>query len=186
MSGVLFGQERSGTPLETRGGTAALAGDIASPGGGRIQAGATRGALGFDPGMLDIERVVQSMLADPGDRLMGLFAALEPFEQRQTEEAVAGTRGSFGRLGGRFSTNLLDAEARTRGRVAEGQSRARETSILEAEGQRGQVLAMLLQAILGGRGQTLDFFRPGDPNFQQGILGDLIGAGGQLAAAGIS
>ena len=89
MSGILTGQERSGSPLETRGGTSALAGDITGPGGGRIQAGATRGALGFDPSMLDIERVIMSLLADPADSTKGRFAALEPFEERQTEEAVA-------------------------------------------------------------------------------------------------
>lgn len=184
MSGVLFGQERSGTPVETRGGTEQLAGDILS-GGGRLQSQATGGAIGITPGGTGVEAAAQRLLQDPSDLLRGLFAALVPFEERQREEAVAGTRGSFGRLGGRFSTNLLEAESRTRGEVAGQQSLAREQSILDATGQQGNVLAVILNALLGARGQTLDFFAPGAPDFQQGILGDLIGALGAFAASGI-
>jgi hypothetical protein len=185
MSDILFGGELSGTPIETRGGTEKLATDIVSPGGGRIQRGATTGALGFDPSMTGVESAARRILADPTDRLRGLFAALEPFEERQTEEAVAGVRGGFGRLGGRFSENLVDAEARTRGELAGQFARTREESILEAGGQQTQLIGLLLNALLAGRGQTLDFFAPGGPNFREGILADLIGAGGAAAAASI-
>ncbi len=183
MSGILFGQEISGTPIETRGGTEQIAGDLLS-GGGRLQQGTATGTLGFDP-TSDIGAAVMRLLADPADRLQGLFAALEPFEERQREEAVAGTRGAFGRLGGRFSRNLLEGEARTRGEVAGQQTRVRQESILEAGGQQQELIATLLSALLQGRGQTLGFFQPGQPQFQQGLLGDLIAAGGIAAASQI-
>lgn len=179
MSDTLFGGEISGTPIETRPGTQAIAQDLLG-GGGRLAA-AGRGALGFGPDQTG--EAISRLLVDPADRLMGLFAALEPFERRQTEEAVAGVRGGFGRLGGRFSSNLINAESRTRGELAGQFARSREESLLEAQGQQGQLLAQLLQALLGARGQTLDFFRPGQPNFREGVLGDLISAGGTVAAA---
>ncbi len=181
MPDKLFGGEVSGTPIETRAGTERLSRDIL--GGGRLQNQATSNALGFNPELVGIERAVMALLADPGDRLQGLFASLVPFEQRQRNEAVAQTRGSFGRLGGRFSTNLLEGEARTQGEVAAQQLRTREESLLTAQGQQGQALASILQAILGARGQTLDFFAPGPVNFQEGIFGDLIEAGGRILAA---
>jgi hypothetical protein len=42
-----------------------------------------------------------------------------------------------------------------------------------------------MQAILGQRGQTLDFFQPGAPNFREGALGDIIEAGGRVGAAAL-
>ena len=59
----------------------------------------------------------------------------------------------------------------------------RQESILEAGGQQPELIALLLNALTQGRGQTLGFFQPGQPQFQQGLLGDLIAAGG-IAAAG--
>ncbi|KKK67223.1 hypothetical protein LCGC14_2956240, partial [marine sediment metagenome] len=102
MSDVLFGGEVSGTPMETRGGTAGLAEELQTGSGGRIAASA-RGALGFDPSSIGAGGAASRLLIDPRNRLSGLFAALEPFERRQTEEAVSGVRGGFGQLGGRFS-----------------------------------------------------------------------------------
>ncbi len=183
MGDFLLGKELSGTPIETRGGTEAIAGDIL--GGGRLQQQAASGALGFDVGGLGLESAVQRLLSDPTDRLRGLFAALEPFEERQRDEAVAGTRGSFGRLGGRFSRNLLEVEGRTRGEVAGQQSLVRQQGILEVGNQQSQVLGLILQSLLGARGQTLDFFRPGAPGFQPGALGDLLGAAGIIGASQI-
>ena len=180
MSDTLLGGEVSGTPLETRGGSKKIGQDLLT-GGGRLAA-AGRGAVGFGPDVTG--QAAERLLVDPADRLMGLFAALEPFERRQTDEAVAGVRSGFGRLGGRFSRNVVDAESRTRGELAGQFARTREESLLEAQGQQGQLLASLLQALLGARGQTLDFFRPGAPNFREGVLGDLIAAGGTVAAGG--
>jgi hypothetical protein len=132
---------------------------------------------------MNLTGVTDRLFTDPADRLRGLFAALQPFEERTTNEAVEGVRGSFGRLGGRFSRNLLDAENRARGELAGSFARSREQSLIEAEGQQIQALATVLQSLLGARGQTLQFFQPGAPNFREGIFGDLIGAGGQIAAA---
>jgi hypothetical protein len=181
MPDALFGGEVSGTPIETRAGTTRLADDLLS--GGRVTAGATRGALGFGPEGIGIEAAVQRLLADPADRLQGLFAALEPFERRQTNEAIAQTRGSFGRLGGRFSENILEGEARTQGELGAQFARTRQEALLTAQGQQQQALATILQGLLGARGQTLDFFAPGAPNFQQGFFGDLLAAGGDVASA---
>jgi len=184
MSDTLFGGEVSGTPIETRGGTVQIADELLGRGSGRILSGATQGALGFGPGNVGIEAAVQRLLADPSDRLQGLFAALEPFERRTTNEAIAQTRGSFGRLGGRFSENILEGEARTQGEVAANFARTREEALLQAQAQQSQALAVILQGLLGARGQTLDFFSPGAPNFQEGFFGDLLAAGGSLAGEG--
>lgn len=182
MGQTLFGGEVSGTPLETREGTRAIASDLLRGGGGRLAA-ASRGAVGFDPRSIGTGAVAERLLTDPRDRLRGLFSALEPFEMRQTEQAVEGVRGGFGRLGGRFSRNLADTETQVRGELAERFARSREQSLLDAEAQQMQTLGMLLQALLGARGQTLQFFQPGQPNFREGFLGDLISAGGRIGAA---
>ncbi len=183
MTDFLLGGEKSGTPIETRAGTAQIGQDLLT-GGGRLQNQSAVGTLGFDP-TLDIESAVRRLLTDPADNLRGLFAALEPFEKRTTDEAVEGVRGSFGRLGGRFSPQLLDAESRTRGELAGRFAETREKSILEASGQQNQLLGLLLQSLLQGRGQVLDFFRPGSPLFQQGALGELISAGGLIGASAL-
>lgn len=184
MGQTLFGGEVSGTPIETRAGTRAIGGDLLNP-TGRLVAGASSSALGLDPKFLDLAGAAGRLLEDPGSRLRGLFASMEPFERRTTEEAVEGVRGGFGRLGGRFSRNVLEAEGRTRGELAGNFARSREQSLIDAEGQQISAMANILQALLGARGQTLDFFRPGAPNFREGALGDIIGAGGQIAAAGM-
>jgi len=176
MSQQLFGGEVSGP------GTTAISEDLLT-GGGRVQAASTAG-LGFDASA-DMQAAIEALLADPGDRLQGLFAALEPFERRTTAEAVEGTREGFGQLGGRFSRNRDEAEARTRGELAGNFAKSRESSILEAGNMQAGVVAALLQALIQSRGQTLDFFRPGQANFQQGILGDLIGAAGLAGASKI-
>ncbi len=182
MPDALFGGEVSGTPIETREGTGRFASELLS-GGTRLQQGAAQGALGFGPQGVGIEEAVMRLLADPADRLRGLFASLEPFEQRTTQEAVQGTRASFGRLGGRFSRNILEGEARTRGELGSQFARARQEALLTAQGQQQQSLATILQALLGARGQTLQFFQPGAPNFQEGFFGDLLAAGGDVASA---
>ena len=69
-------------------------------------------------------------------------------------------------------------------------ARSREQSLLEASGQQTQAMAVLFNALLSG-GQLsqqgvnalLRFFEPGAPNFQQGIAGDILGAGGTIAGA---
>lgn len=198
MSGTLFGQEKSGTPLETRRGTEFVGADLikrlSGPGGGtgRLVTDARTSALGFDPAILNMISAAASSISDPRDRTRGLFAALEPFERRQTDEARADLRGGFGRLGGRFGRNRDMAEAQLISSLNEGFARTREQALLQAQEQRNNALAALMQASIQGRalgveelGQILQFFRPGEPNFQEGIFGDLLEAGGNISAAAI-
>lgn len=182
MSTTLFGGEMSGTPIETRGASGAVGGELLRGGGGRLAA-ASRGAVGFDADSLMTGAVAERLLRDPRDRLRGLFAALEPFERRQTEESVAGLRSGLGRVGARFGRSAADAEIRQRGELANQFARTRQEGILQAEGMQAEVLGQILQALLTGRGQTLQFLQPGAPNFREGILGELIQAGGNVAAA---
>ncbi len=69
----------------------------------------------------------------------------------------------------------MDAETELRSRLAEGFARVREESLLEQNAQ-------ILRGLLGARGQDLGFFQGGAPQFQEGILGELIAAGGNLAS----
>lgn len=181
MSSTLFGGEMSGTPIETRGATSAIGEDLLR-GGGRLAA-ASRGSLGFAPGDIGTGAAAGRLLRNPRDRLRGLFAAMEPFEARQTEEQVAGLRSGLGRLGARFGRSGAESEERLRGELGNQFARTRQEGILEAEGLQAQTLAQILQALLTGRGQTLGFLQPGAPNFREGILGELIAAGGNVAAA---
>lgn len=192
MSDTLFGQEVSGTPLETRGATGEL--------GRRIQMGVRGGfdpfssirrstvreILGFDPEEIGAASAARAALADPTDTTSGLFRALEPFEERTVGRQVGGLRNMFGTLGGRFSRNLASAEGGLRGRLAEGFARTREQSLLQAGALRNQALASLLglttTAGQQGLGNILQFAAPGRPNFQEGIAGDILGAAGNLAA----
>lgn len=183
MADTLFGGEVSGTPIETRGATRAVGSDLLS-GGGRLAA-SSRGSLGFSAGDLGTGAVASRLLRDPRDRLRGLFAAMEPFEARQTEEQVAGLRSGLGRLGARFGRSGMESEERLRGELGNQFARTRQEGILEAEGMQANTLAQVLQALLTGRGQTLSFLQPGAPNFREGILGELIAAGGNLGAARI-
>jgi len=100
----------------------------------------------------------------------------------------------FGTLGGRFSRNVGQAEAQTSAELGEGfQRNIAELSIpamLQATGQRNQVLSSIFQALTGSAGiesqslgQFLNFLQPGGPNIQQGSLGPLLGAGGAAAGA---
>lgn len=181
MATTLFGGEMSGTPIETRGATSAIGADLLR-GGGRLAA-ASRGSLGFTPRGVGTGAAAGRLLRDPRDRLRGLFAALEPFEARETERQVAGLRSGLGRVGARFGRSALEAEGNLRGELGERFSRARQEGILQAEGMQAQTLGMILNALLQGRGQTLGFLQPGAPNFREGILGELIEAGGNVLAA---
>lgn len=189
MGDTLFGSEKSGTPIETRGGTAALGTRLqGSIEGGdfdpfsRSRMEAIMSILGFNPADIGLGDAAKSSLADPRDRTAGLFAALEPFEARQRENL----RQSQSAVGGRFGRNAVFGEAVLSGEFA----RSREQSLLEANAQRTQAMSVLFQALLGGGqlGQQgvdslLRFFEPGAPNFQEGIAGDIISAGGTVGGA---
>jgi hypothetical protein len=189
MGDTLFGSEKSGTPIETRGGVAAT--------GDALQRSVERGefdpfsrsrmeaimsVLGFNPADIGLGDAASRSLADPRDRTAGLFAALEPFEERQRENL----RQSQSAVGGRFGRNAVFGESVLSGEFA----RSREQSLLEADAQQTQAMSALFNALLGGGqlGQQgvdalLRFFTPGTPNFQQGIAGDLIGAAGTIGGS---
>lgn len=199
MSDILFGGEVSGTPLETRDGTSNIAAQLIqmlgdpSQGAGRLVTGSQMNTLGFDPSSLGLGDVVKRSLQDPASRTSGLFASLEPFERRSRDQAVSDLRGGFGRLGGRFSSNRDTAEAELIQSLNQGFMRTREEALISAQGEQNQALAQLFQAMIGSAGIGVDqlqallqFFQPGAPNFREGILGDVIGAAGNLGAAKVT
>lgn len=195
MGDFLLGHETSGTPLETRGGTSRIAGELLrmlsgqETGLGRLATESAMNNLGFDPAVLGIEGAARRALEDPASSTRGYFASLEPFERRQVDQNVAGLRGSFGQLGGRFSRNASEAEALLRGELANQFTRTRQEGLLAANAQQqdflGNLLALLQgsqQNALAERDQILRFFAPGAPGYQEGALGDVIGGASNLAA----
>lgn len=199
MGDQLLGKEVSGTPMETRGGASAAGSSIQDffQGTGpnpfaRGQGDAIMALLGFDPSAMGMEGAVSAGLRDPADVTRGLFASLEPFERRTTDNAVAENRDIFGSLGARFSPNLMNSEHQLRGELANQFATVRERSLLDANAQRNQFAT----GILGAQnqagaisteqiGRLLQFLSPGSPGFQPGILGDLIGGAGNIAATQI-
>lgn len=189
MGSALFGGEVSGTPIETRGGTAATGDALQGAVGrgdfdpfSRSRMEAIMSLLGFNPADIGLGDAASRSLVDPRDRTAGLFAALEPFEERQRENL----RQSQSATGGRFGRSAVFGEAVLSGELA----RSREQSLLEADAQQTQALSVLFNALLGGGqlGQEgvnalLRFFQPGSPNFQEGVAGDILGAGGTAIGA---
>ena len=199
MGDVLTGKEVSGTPLETRGATSAMGNQILDFLNGtgpnpfaRGQSDAITSMLGFDPSAVGVEGAVTAGLRDPADVTRGLFASLEPFEKRTTDDAVAANRDIFGSLGARFSPNLLGSEHQLRGELASQFMKTREEALLGANAQRNQFAGNLLNTQVGANNSQqqqlmalLQFMNPGSPGFQPGILGDLIGGAGNIAATRI-
>lgn len=203
MGATLFGGEKSGTPVETRGGTADLAQLFQSflqsgnPFGmgnefGRLATESMVNMLGFDPSQLGLGDAAAELLLDPADRVSGLFSSMVPFEAAETDRQISGLRGSFGSMGGRFSRNLADAEVRGRGELAAQFGRNREQALLQAAGQRLQALMGVGGMMQGARSQAFNeqfapfqlmsqFLQPGAPIIQQGALGGLLGTAGTLA-----
>jgi hypothetical protein len=200
-----MGGQKSGTPLETRGGSQALGSFfqnlLAQGGPGALSAlmgrGASEGAmnmLGFDPAALGLGDIASSILADPNDSTAGLFRSMMPFEAEETARQTAGLRGQFGTMGGRFSRNASQGEADLRGQLAGQFGMNRENALLTAGGQRANALMGILGAATQARQQGFNeqmmplqlmsqFLAPGAPQFQEGILPGLIGMGGTLAMA---
>jgi hypothetical protein len=206
MSDLMFGRERSGTPLETRGGTQQLARMLqgllgGSPAGARglenmmepfhrMGAQSFMNLWGLDPRELGIGEVARDVLAHPGDRTRGLFSAMEPFEERETQRQVAEMRDIFGTAGGRFGRNVAGAEGELRGELSGQFARSREQALLEAGGQRIQALLGLLGAGIQQQGASLAplelltrFFQPGPMVWQEGIAPDIIRGAGNVAAS---
>ena len=194
MSELLLGGQKSGTPLETQGGARDFAGflqNLIRGGGGDALKGITdpftrliNDALMASLGGSSQNAVISDLLADPADRTRGLFASMVPFEAEETERQVSGVRNIFGTAGGRFSRNVATAEASTRGRLGAEFQRGRQGALLEANAQRGGVLANLMQHGLQRAQLALtplqlmaQFFQPGAPVQTQGILPGLLSAG---------
>lgn len=200
MGDTLFGGEKSGTPVETRGATKDLArlyqGLMSGGTQGMMdffqgQSGNAFGSMfGITPDRAGVADAVQGGLTSPADRMRGLFAAMRPFEDRQVNQAVAGTRNMFGTAGGRFSRNLQGAEAQTRGELANQFARSRQEGLLSAQAQQSNFLAQLMGLANQSAGQGLQgmglmnqFMQPGAPVYTQGILPGLISAAGNIFAA---
>lgn len=199
MGDTLMGKEVSGTPLETRRGTTQFAdflqGILTGNAGNRVtDVTAPFQRLTTDALMtmfLDpqLGPMLDELLRTPAESTAGLFSAMEPFERRTMDEAVAGTRNLFGSMGGRFSRNVADAESQVRGEVAGNFARTREEALLAANQQRlGGVLGILdaaqrnAQMSLAPLDLMSRFFQPGAPQFQPGILPGLISAGTTLGS----
>lgn len=198
MGDTLKGKEISGTPQETRGATtdmAKLLQQYLKGGSGsglpfqRMQTDAIMNLIGFNPGSVGLGDALTSSLADPAKATSGLFASLKPFEEEATARAVAANKEAFGNLGGRFSSNLLSGQAKTLRDLNMGFEKTRADALLTANGQRNDAIQNLLSGLIGagnvgaqGAGQLMNFLSPGTPAYQPGILGDLIGAGGNAAA----
>lgn len=197
MSDLLTGGERSGTPLETRQGTGEFAnfltGLLRGTGGQGLRnitepfSRLISDSLMSIFGNVNRQGVINDLLADPADQTAGLFASMQPFEAEETERQAAGVRNIFGTAGGRFSRNVGEAEASTRGRVASEFQRNRQGAILQANQQRGNVLTNLMQHGLQAAQLSLaplqfmtQFLQPGAPIQTEGILPGLLSAGMNL------
>lgn len=198
MSDTLFGSVESGTPLETRAGASQMASFLQSVLSGntdrlnpfqRLGAQSFSNLFGVTPGDVGVSGVVTDLLRDPSSHTSDMFAAMRPFENRQTKEAVAGTRAMFGTAGGRFSRNAADAEARVRGELADQFGLNRQQALLQAQQQRGNFLANLFG--LAGQNQQMSmmplqlaaqFMQPGAPVVREGLLPGIISAAGNIYA----
>lgn len=198
MGDTLFGRERSGTPLETRGATKKLGGAYESLFSGdanplmqalmpfqRMGSQAFTNIYGYDPS--DIGGVLESLLADPASQTEGLFSAMQPFEARETERQAAGLRNVYGSQGARFSRNMAGGESLLRGELSNQFARARQEALLGANQQRMGALQSLI-AMMGQQQQNMfmplqlanQFLQPGAPIMQEGMLPGLIGLAGNL------
>lgn len=184
MGGFLTGTTQSGTPPET----AQQTKDISNLFGNYLT-GRTPGTEnpynrftsqaiqnivgpGFSPELFS--RSIMDSLVSPADATKGLFASLQPFEERASNEAAANIMESYGTTGGRFGRNSADAAIRARGEVANQFEKTRQEGLLKAADTRNAAVGQLLQAILGAQGvgteqlgQMLSFFKPGEPIYQQ-------------------
>lgn len=209
MSDFLFGGEQSGTPIETREAATGIGGTTSELFGGgatieeimarlqsttRLGGDAAQGILGLNPQNLGIEETIQGLLASPGDRTKGLFAAMEPFEARETERQVGGLREAFGSVGGRFSRNLLEGETELRTELAQGFGLQRQQGLLEAAGIQVDTLRTVFQGLLQsaqqGSSEAVNILgiltghaSAGAPTQTTGIVPGLVGVGAGVAGA---
>lgn len=197
---------KSGTPVETRGLSRGLAGNLQGLTGGSFEdlmaglasplnkaggAGAMN-LLGFDPRMVGTEAAVRRGLTDPSDAVAGLFGALAPLEARAQSEGLNRLMGTVGGAGARFGASATEAGGNFMADLMARQSAGREQALLQAQGQQNQLLGALMPSLTqaGAQGQNaqlqalqmiLGFGAPGAPVIEQSpwgsIAGGLLGAG---------
>jgi hypothetical protein len=167
-----------------------LRGNVGESPFGRMQTEGMQNILGFDPGGVGVEAAIRAGLSDPRDATAGLFSEMRSFEDRMLMENAAGAREGAGMHGSRFSRGGSDIEARIRSELAGEFGRNRESALLDAQGQRNQLIAALLQGSTSAAGVANDpmrimaqFAAPGAPVHQEGWGGDALGAILRAAAA---
>jgi hypothetical protein len=175
-------KERSGTAVETR--KAAQSGGRATEqfmnflgGAGGVDPRAQ--LLGFDPGQMDFGNIIKQILAAPGDATSGLFSAMAPFEEQETERNAAAMREMFGASGHRMSSSLARSEGGMRSEAAGRFGMNRQNALLNANAQRQQALMSLLGLTSQSANPFFGFATPGAPVFEPST-------GQQVAAAGIN
>lgn len=167
---------------------------------GRLSQGAAQNVLGFDPNSLGFEESARTALSAPSFDLSEMFAALQPFEDRERDLTISGVRNQFGTAGGRFSRNLSEAEGFTRGALADQNARRREqlsfASFQDAEQRRLQAIDTLggqrnQAAQIGQNSQQqllqsiLQFLQPGSSTEDPGFLPGLLQAGATVGGAAL-
>lgn len=176
---------KSGTPVETRGATAAAGnqfenlfsgsfedvlatlgiGGDQNAASGRLSTAGAQNLVGLDPDTL--KKSIDNLLNPQGFDIDAFTAAQEPFRQREFERGTAGVNQSAGTFGARDSVNARDLEARSR---AELSDRFVRTDIETAEAARGKradeqvktiaaLIPSLVQAFGLNQQQGSDLFR---------------------------
>lgn len=134
--------------------------------------------------------LVSALTGDPAALNQALFASLEPFEQRQTEQQVAQLREGFSGAGGRFGTGLVGAETQLRGELANQFERARQEALLQTLGIQAQFLPTLFESARTREatqaGLVGEQIRAGTAGAQTSadVLASLLGRAGQREAVG--
>ena len=191
------GKEFSTTPLETQGLATDLAAmfskSISTPGGGRLGAQGIADTFGVDIGSLGLGDLASTIAGGGTSRSLQAFDnANRPFQQRAINQGASQAASSFGTAGGRFSNNLLGAQGRQRAEQESQFNRdrfnffdqARQSDIAALSGVLGGIQGM--QAFnLAPVGIAANFGQPGPVGFQEGALGEILGAVGTLGGAAI-
>jgi hypothetical protein len=197
---VMFGKQVSGTPLETRGLTSQLANTFAPQNLGKLQMQGMMNMLGFDPSQLGLGEFAQAAMNFNPQSLAGggafgdYLSAREPFDLREQGRARGESTMQAANVGARFGGNTSSAASQAAGEIA-GRQEAERTAAapgfanidIQSQLARNQGFGSILNALPALAGAAMDPYRmaagfaaPGAPQFQQGIAGDLLGAGGML------
>lgn len=189
MGDFLMGKEVSGTPLETRG----LSRDVAGQYGQLLDpsnaAQRIASTFGINPSLLGLQDFASGILSGKTD-LSGWDAANRPFQERAINQSNRNLQNTFGTAGGRFSGNLQNVQAMQQGELESQFNRDRFNFAQQQRGMDIQTLATLFQglpALMQGSLMPLQqagaFASPGAPIMQEGALGSIIGAAGDVIGA---